>query len=569
MKYLGQVLTKDDKHTLFKKNGLNLCVAPTGSGKTYLIVDEMKNEYKSAITPFGMKRVLLLVNRSALLEQYLKAIDEKFMETFEEHGYYVYRDCVHVYSYQTAQRKIERDEHFLSNFDLILMDEAHYFLQDSWNGTTDDVFARIIERSKDIPCTMFTATPEELMDYTKIREIPMELIDYSDKLGFNERIECIATNKDFNDIINGIPLTEKFILFVNSTYSKKKIGDLAEKLSNDSRCVGFYHSKWNSYKGRFEPIEKMKAKYQNLVELHKFNENGAVANSAIDNGVDFKDEDLKHIILLDQYDPVTMKQMIGRKRFNINNADDKLKVWVVNTDKAFLDREKERSLSQITLYEAYKNLSGGDFIELYGDRLKYAKLSSSLENKTANELTNNIEKHESDDTVPCVKVEMCRVGEDIFSPVFTVNFCLVSKSYYRLNYLNCLLNATISINDEMKKLQLHKAMEQALLKMRYTNVRIEHKNTYHEHLEKKQTIAENMERNLIPFLEGQLGKNMNKDTFAEFKIYMFENFGVKNTKGQKPGTTLIGKFLEEHGYSLSKNRKLIGDKQETCYSVTK
>ncbi|MGV6975863.1 DEAD/DEAH box helicase [Bacillus toyonensis] len=395
MKYLGQVLTKDDKHTLFKQSGLNLCVAPTGSGKTYLIVDEMKNEYKSFEKPFGMKRVLLLVNRSALLEQYLKAIDEKFMETFEEHGYYVYRDCVHVYSYQTAQRKIERDEHFLTNFDLILMDEAHYFLQDSWNGTTDDVFARIIERSKDVPCTMFTATPEELMDYTKIREIPMTPIDYSDKLGFNEQIECIATNKDFNDIINGIPLTEKFILFVNSTYSKKKIGNLAEKLSNDSRCVGFYHSKWNSYKGYFEPIEDMKTKYQNLVELHKFDENGAVANSAIDNGVDFKDEDLKHIILLDQYDPVTMKQMIGRKRFNINNADDKLKVWVVNTDKAFLDREKERALSQITLYEAYKNLSGGDFIEAYCDRLKHARLSSSLENKTANELTNNIEKHVS------------------------------------------------------------------------------------------------------------------------------------------------------------------------------
>ncbi|MEB9879418.1 hypothetical protein P4K67_21975 [Bacillus cereus] len=82
------------------------------------------------------------------------------------------------------REKIERDQHFLCNFDLILMDDAHYFLQDSWNGTIDEVFARIIERSKDVPCTMFTATPEELMDYTKIREIPMTHINYSDKLGF-------------------------------------------------------------------------------------------------------------------------------------------------------------------------------------------------------------------------------------------------------------------------------------------------------------------------------------------------------------------------------------------------
>ncbi|MBK0009897.1 DEAD/DEAH box helicase family protein [Bacillus sp. S35] len=395
MNYLAEILSTEEKENLFKINGLKLCVAPTGSGKTYLIVEEMKNEYQAMKAPFGMKRVLLLVNRSALLEQYLKAIDETFLETFETDGYYVYRNSVHVYSYQTAQRRIDKDEEFLKAFDLIIMDEAHYFLQDSWNGTTDDVFTQIIERSKDIPCTMFTATPEELIDYVKVRDIEVDKIDYSHELGFNERIECIATNKDFHDIINNIPVTEKYILFVNSSYSKKKIETLSEELSSDIRCVGFYHSKWISRNGQFQIIKEMKAKYQKLVDLHKFDEDGAVANAAVDNGVDFKDEDLKHIILLDHYDPVTMKQMIGRKRFNINNPDDKLKVWVVNTDRVFLQREKELALEQIMMYEAYKNLSTGAFIDEYADRLKYVHLTTSLSAKTKEELKDNIQNLES------------------------------------------------------------------------------------------------------------------------------------------------------------------------------
>ncbi|MEJ9302015.1 DEAD/DEAH box helicase family protein [Priestia megaterium] len=570
MQYLSQVLSTEEKENLFKIDGLKLCVAPTGSGKTYLIVDEMKNQYQAMEAPFGMKRVLLLVNRSALLEQYLKAIDETFMETFEADGYYVYRNSVHVYSYQRAQRRINKDEEFLNAFDLIIMDEAHYFLQDSWNGTTDEVFTQIIERSKDIPCTMFTATPEELLDYVKVRDIELNTIDYSDKLGFNERIECIATNKDFNEIIMSIPLTEKYILFVNNTYSKKQIVKLAEELTTDSRCVGFYHSKWDSKNGYFKIIKEMTVKYQNLVELHKFDEDGAVANAAVDNGVDFKDKDLKHIILLDHYDPVTMKQMIGRKRFNINNPDDKLKVWVVNTDRKFLEREKEQALSQIMMYEAYKQLSSGDFIEEYAERLKYAQLIGSSNNKTVGDIQDKIEKYESNSTVPCIKVKMCRIGEDLFTPVFTINFCLVSKSYYRLNYLSRLLDAKVQFNEnKVRNMALHKVMEHVLSDMGYINISIDHRNTYYEHLVKKQEIAENIEYKLIPFLEIHLGKLMNKVTFGEFNSCMYETFGVKDRRGKKPGVKIISQFLESNGYVLSKNRKTTNGKTETLYSINK
>ncbi|WP_337133850.1 DEAD/DEAH box helicase [Priestia megaterium] len=566
MKYLSEVLKKEDKDDLFKINGLKLCVAPTGSGKTYLIVEEMKNEYQAMKAPFGMKRVLLLVNRSALLEQYLKAIDETFLQTFEKDGYYVYRNSVHVYSYQTAQKRIDEDEEFLKAFDLIIMDEAHYFLQDSWNGTTDDVFTRIIERSKDVPCAMFTATPEELLDYTEVRKIDMKPIDYSKELGFNERIECIATNKDFYDIINNIPVTEKYILFVNSSYSKNKIESLSEELSSDTRCVGFYHSKWDNRNGQIQIIKEMKAKYQKLVDLHKFDEDGAVANAAVDNGVDFKDEDLKHIILLDHYDPVTMKQMIGRKRFNINNPDDKLKVWAVNTDRVFLQREKELALEQIMMYEAYENLSTGAFIEEYAHRLKHVELINSLNAQSQDEQKENAQNADSQGKVTCIKMLARHVGEGLLSTELIVNFCLVSKSYYRLNYLNRLLDAKEQYaEDKVRNMPLHMTMEHVLSDMGYINISIDHKNAHYENRAKKQEIEENREQKMIPFIESHMGKIMDSATFKEFCSYMYEVFGVKDSRGKKPGTSVMRKFLVSEGFKLLAPR-VNGD---THYCVSK
>lgn len=562
--YLAQLLTNKDRNFLFKEKGLKLGVAPTGSGKTFVIVNEMKTDYEAMETPFGAKRVLLLVNRSALLEQYLESIDSAFMEAFETESYYVYRDCVHICSYQKAYMKLGKNPQYFENFDLILMDEAHYFLQDSWNGTTDEVFNQIMKRSKEIPCTMFTATPEELIHYTKVREIRLQVIDYTAQLAHN-RITCVATNKDFREIINAIPVAEKYILFVNHKYTKKQIESLAEELSTDVRCVGFYYSKWNKLGKRIIKNALMDERYKNLVKFHKFEEDGAIANSAVDNGVDFKDESLKHIILLDQYDPVTMKQMIGRKRFNFNIPSDTLKAWVVNTDRKFLEQEREHSLKQISMYRNYKKLNGGEFIEKYADRLKHIGFYNSMDNSN---IVSASTSFADDEIVPCINVTMKRIEQsDYFAPLFTVNFCLVAKSDYKLKYLSFLLDAKIQLNDdEMQYMALHKVMAQQLEDMGFKNVFIDHKNWFHEKQAEKLEQASNVEQNLVPFLEGQLGKSMDKDTFKEFREFLFSFFGVKTDKNKIPGKGFVEQFLLKHNYKLFTSTNA---ERKTIYVVAK
>ncbi|MED3552525.1 DEAD/DEAH box helicase family protein [Cytobacillus praedii] len=542
MKYLSQVLSIEEKQNLFNGAGLKLCVAPTGAGKSFLMIEEMKNEFELMKTPFGTKQVLLLVNRSSLLDQYLDSIDEKFKETFEKEEYYIYRGCVHIMTYQRAYKNIKKEKLFLHRFHLLLMDEAHYFLQDSWNKTTDYVLTKIVERSEQIPCTMFTATPEELIDYARVRDIEMETIDHSAKLK-HDRIKCVVTNKHFKDVIANIPLGEKYILFVNYKYSKEQIEKLAEELSEDSRCIIFFHSKWGKNGKNLYKIIAMDNKFKNLAKLHKFDEDGAVANAAVDNGVDFKDGDLKHIILLDHYDSVTMKQMIGRKRFNFNNPNDKLTVWAVNTDRKFLEREREQTREHITMYESFKELSKGEFIERFANRLQTATLVGLGDNN--DEIETSLENSN------CIDVLMKHTGDGVFVSEFGVDFTLVAKAYYRRNYLNKLLEPKIMLNENVIEMPPHQAMEMSLKQMGFDNIVVDNKNSFYENLEAKQQIVKNLETQLLPFLELHMGKTMNKATFDEFCQYLYINFGVKNARGKAPGIKIVKPFLKEKGFTLT------------------
>ncbi|MBK0009896.1 hypothetical protein IAE23_25835 [Bacillus sp. S35] len=162
-------------------------------------------------------------------------------------------------------------------------------------------------------------------------------------------------------------------------------------------------------------------------------------------------------------------------------------------------------------------------------------------------------------------MQAVHVGEGLLSTELIVNFCLVSKSYYRLNYLNRLLDTKEQYaEDKSRNMPLHMIMEYVLTDMGYINIGIDHKNMYHENLAKKQEIAENREQKLIPFIEIHLGRTMDKETFNEFCACMYKTFGVKDKRGKMPGPKVMREFIESQGYQLLKPR--LNQKIHYCIS---
>lgn len=119
-------------------------------------------------------------------------------------------------------------------------------------------------------------------------------------------MDFICSNKPLREILKNIPKGEKWLVFVEDAKARGMIENLCKKLQEEY-SVEYYHSIWEKvqfgiFKG--EKVPEMEKKIGLLVRNKCFETQGALANKAIDNGIDLKDKDLKHIILLNQFDHV-------------------------------------------------------------------------------------------------------------------------------------------------------------------------------------------------------------------------------------------------------------------------
>lgn len=63
---------------------------------------------------------------------------------------------------------------------------------------------------------------------------------------------------------------------------------------------------------------------------------------------------MKHIILLNQFDHVQIQQMVGRKRFDVDDENDRLTVWFTTESKGILKRTLGRLNDSIDICVKYK-----------------------------------------------------------------------------------------------------------------------------------------------------------------------------------------------------------------------
>ena len=362
--YLSQYFTPDMVQALFTNNGqIQIITAPTGAGKSYFILTNLIRIARGEYKPFGAtdKKCLILANRSSLLQQFKEDLKKntnsiKKKEIITDYEVEFVNEYIEIITYHTLANQKMKDEEFLSRYKMIIADECHYFLNDSWNGTTQLTLTKLIKHSITNTVLFFSATTEEIKSFMRTLRIQnkdkkhyyKEVLpcEVASKLGLNHRLDITVTNDSLENILSNIPQDEKFAIFVNEFVSKDKIEQLSDKYSKDGRLVGFLYSKWEQNRLHFKEDKEMKARYDLTLEKEGFYDDdmfGLIANSSIDNGINFKDKKLKHIILLNQYDFVQIQQFIGRKRHDSEDETDRTNVYIICDEKRHLETVKNRS----------------------------------------------------------------------------------------------------------------------------------------------------------------------------------------------------------------------------------
>lgn len=155
-----------------------------------------------------------------------------------------------------------------------------------------------------------------------------------------------------------------------------------KKINNDLMQKGFssdyIHSMWRDEDG--EQVKNrnvnfaMKKKIDELNDNKIFSSQFLVTNNTLYNGVDFESDDLKHIIIDNIYDIVTVIQMIGRKRFNILNPNDTVTVYLlISEDKRKIENERDKYWTELLIYTDFLKLGYEKFYKKYENSKLYDK----------------------------------------------------------------------------------------------------------------------------------------------------------------------------------------------------
>lgn len=293
--------------------------SPTGTGKSSFVLDKL--------FPFAAEKnynILYLANRSALNQQIRNAVARKLKvkgkikkdeATFYLPGSFC---CLTVINYQAIPLDSTALEMFLSDYTYIVFDEAHFFVEDSlFNAKTGLLLKSVLNASPDAVWIFLSATldgSEELLLAAADKIQPNNLIDANlNKLVYrdhrivykNNYQSAVYTPSFFRGIDDLMPVInrtvgEKWLIFVSSIQRGKA---LQQRIKKETGRKAVFLSSENKAGKRWEMLSAEE----------RYDEDVLIATKVLDNGVNIRDEDVRHIVI-PFCDQTEFMQMLGRRR---------------------------------------------------------------------------------------------------------------------------------------------------------------------------------------------------------------------------------------------------------------
>jgi len=317
--------------------------AHTGSGKSYFIKKILK-DYCIA----NKKTILLLTNRDILKDQFIHELIEDDKE-----------GIITVKNYQSIETKIIYNV-TIDDYDFIVCDEYHYLFSDTFNFCTDISLDYILGQSSSIKILLSATSIVPIKYLEEVKHLDLIKYEIEPDYSYIEKLYFYEDDNVILKLLNELPENEKAIYFTKAKTSY----DFSKQIENSA----FICSKHNStYRKYINEEEK-----QNIIEKESFDSKILFTTIALDNGVNIKDIQLKHVII-DTFDLDTIQQCLGRKR--IVESDEKVIVYIKNWNNKKLNGKKTSLKNIIKYAELLKNgTSSEDLIKEYKHKNTFGNL---------------------------------------------------------------------------------------------------------------------------------------------------------------------------------------------------
>jgi superfamily II DNA or RNA helicase len=281
------------------ESGLYLISAGTGQGKSWWVTNEL---YEYACEQG--KHIIMLTNRVILREQMEKDLQGKDIAVMSyQKQEFNHMACELPHLFGNPENLMD----FLERFDYLVLDEAHYIFQDArFNYNTETIFEIVKKFSLKKVVIMLSATPELLIKECNRQDIPLSVYNFGADYSYVKKMYAYSKKETVREIIGNIPQDEKIMFFGSN---KKRLEELREYYLSVGEQVAYVCA----------DNRARNAVVAQIIENQKFDCRILFSTQVLDNGINIRDRQVKHIII-EMYDLVDFIQCLGRKRA-IDNTD--------------------------------------------------------------------------------------------------------------------------------------------------------------------------------------------------------------------------------------------------------
>ena len=282
----------------WRGNNRILIKASCGTGKTKFVTEKFYEYAKQ-----NHKKILILNNRRFLKQQTEKECEGK-------------EDIITIKTYQSLEQNLDYANRILQEHDYIVADEAHYFFNDSvLKNSTSYRLMSLLERV-DRPVIFMTATPSILERWMIFNDENMFDIHKPPQVN---KFYYFRNPAVIGRLLELIPPDEKIIYFCSD------LRRMEELYNQYKECSIFVCSESQSH--YYKQYVNKNIVENEIVGEETFSKRIIFTTSVLDNGVNFKDRNIKHIIC-DYADITTVIQCIGRKRYMDEN--DTINLYIMD-----------------------------------------------------------------------------------------------------------------------------------------------------------------------------------------------------------------------------------------------
>lgn len=382
--FLGQVIKSDS----LQYTNNNLIISPTGSGKTYFIMNELVKDNPG--------RKLMLLSTTSLKESVGELEHTLTSQEVRRKGLGVTDKDVHIMTYYEFGSRTIWNNDFLENYDVIFCDEIHslmdYYMIDK-SAEYAAAIKLLFDKYDDKIIFHFTATTDKIDKFINMAYEDLyrnvNIIDYTDDERINKYSNSyvieVTSVHEMENVILGIEdmrdLDEKGIFFNERIDGMERIEMLLSKKGLRSISIWSINNKKHEMNEEQLYVRSILLKTGMIPDGYDF----IIINGAMREGWNLKDERVE-MAILNTLDETNKVQARGRIRKDISILVERVKGESTPVEVKIMQREKglgiiEKSLNkELTSYDKDKIIEEMNIRnDINGRTVKWTTIKNTLE----------------------------------------------------------------------------------------------------------------------------------------------------------------------------------------------